>query len=321
MVELEKKEVERIPEKTGFYYLSGSEGILFAGKTSNLQKSIRRILFPDKDDKNLFQLASLTQKIFFRETDSLFNALLEEKKILQTHAPEFNRMIHEYENYVYLAIDFNQIPFLRISDSTAENFYYLGPFQDRFFLYDFFDAMTCLFRFPFCETEKYPCDKLTEKICDSWCLKERPEIMELLINSYLLVNRSLLKKAENQRGKMLEHLNFLKLETLKEQISLIERYYDYLRFFHITKKLKTAISLPDKNITISGGMISKIEEKGKMRTFDNFQPDHRRNELLAHDKNQFTERLIIYRELKKNRLNPIELILKDSSEEMKKNLV
>jgi excinuclease UvrABC nuclease subunit len=320
MVELKKNEIADIPAKTGYYYLSDAEKILFSGKTSNLKNSIQKLISADKDDKNIFQLVSLTQKIAYQETDSLFLALLEEKKLQYQHNPEFNHTILFHDNYVYLAIDFYNVPFLKTVESTQEKFYYLGPFQNRFFVYDFIDAMATLFQFPACEDEKFPCEKLKEEKCSGWCIKDKPEIFEMLLESYLQSKRSLLKRAKSKLKKMMSNLEFLESEKLKEQIQQIEKYYDFLQFFHITKQLDTTLSYDNKTVSISNGLLSTIEENSKIWQFDNFQPEYRNNEFLAHDKSQFAERLIIYRHLKKNKLDLIEDLYKKSILKMKRNL-
>ncbi|MDO9577625.1 MAG: hypothetical protein Q7J16_07040 [Candidatus Cloacimonadales bacterium] len=327
MIELKKKDFGKIPEKTGYYFLAEAEKILFTGKTSNLQKSIQKILTSGLENKNIFQLVSLTQKISYQETNSLFAALLEEKKILQKHNPEFNQSIRLYDSYVYLAVDFYHVPFLKISENTLEDLYYLGPFRSRFFLYDFIDAMAVLFQFPSCEqrpaadgNEKFPCRKLKEGKCSGWCLQDKPEIVEMLFGTYFQDNRKLIKKTKSRQKKLMDSLEFLKLETLNEQIELIEKYYDFLQFFHVTKKLETTLSYENKKVKIAGGLLSEIEKSGKIWDFNNFLPEYRRNEFLAHDKSQFMERLIIYRQLKKNKLDAIEDIYKKSILEMKGNL-
>ncbi|MFC1898020.1 hypothetical protein ACFLYJ_00450 [Candidatus Cloacimonadota bacterium] len=320
MVELKKNEIADIPAKTGYYCLSDTEKILFSGKTSNLKNSIQKLISVDKDDKNIFQLVSLTQKISYQETDSLFAALLEEKKIQLQHNPEFNQNIRPYDNYVYLAVDFYNVPFLKLAESTQEELYYLGPFLSRFFVYDFIDAMATLFQFPSCENEKYPCEKLKEEKCNGWCLKDKPEIFQMLFGSYFQIKKSLLKRAKSRLKKLMDELEFLESEKLKEQIQLIEKYFDFLRFFHVTKKLDTTFSHENITVSISNGMISKLEENGKVWDFFNFQPEYRSNEFLAHDKSQLTERLIIYRHLKKNKLDLIDEKYKESILEMKRDL-
>jgi len=320
MVELNKKRTDEIPEKTGYYFLSDAEKIIFTGKTSNLHKSIQKLISADIDNKNIFQLVSLTQKISYQETDSLFDALLEEKKIQQQHNPEFNQNIRMYDDYVYLAVDFYKVPFLKVVESTQEDYYYLGPFQNRFFIYDFIDTMANLFQFPSCENEKYPCEKMKNEICLGWCLKDKPDIAEMLIGSYFQIKHGLTDKVKEQQGKLLKNLEFEASENLKEQIQLIEKYHDFLRFFHITKKLETIFSNKNKTISIANGLISRIEENGKIWKFDNFQPEYRNSEFLAHDKSQFAERLIIYRHLKKIKLDVIDDVYKKSILELKRNL-
>ena len=320
MVELKKNEIGEIPAETGYYWLADTEKILFSGKTSNLNNSIRKIFSADKDDKNIFQLVSLTQKICYQEANSLFAALLEEKKIQLKHKPEFNQNIRPYDSFVYLAVDFYNVPFLKLVESTQEKFYYLGPFQNRFFIYDFIEAMANLFQFPSCENEEYPCNKLKEKICLGWCIKDKPEIAEMLLGSYFQINQELIDKVKDQQEKLLENLEFETSEKLKEQLQVIEKYYDLLKFLHVTKKLDTTLSYENKTIKITNGLISEMNDNNKIWRFDNLQPDYRNNEFLAHDKSQFGERLIIYSHLMKNKLDSIDEIYNKSILKFKEDL-
>lgn len=318
MIEINKKNLDfrKIPAETGFYILKGEKEILHCGKTSNLNKSLKTLFTAGKEDKNIFQLISLCDKIAFQTTDSIFAALLEEKKILSKNTLKFK--INQHENYVYLAIDFHQVPFLKITEHTTENYYYLGPFPDRFFLYDFIDIMAAQFQLPSCEDENFPCFKLKKGNCLGWCLKDKPEIAQMLLSNYLMVNTNLFTKLKNKLEKMKTNLEFEKAENLKKQINTIQKYYDFLRFFHVTKKLD--LEFPNQEVKITHGMIEKIFENKRNYDFPVLEKEYRTNEFLAHDKSEFAERFIVYQEIYKNKLEQIEVILKASSSEMMKEL-
>ena len=182
---------QNIPEQSGIFTFSDVKKKLYIGKTSNLKKSLNKILSLNPENEILFKLVSLTKKVSFTEYPSLFFALIEEKKLLDKFMPEHNVLLKLHLDYVYLGIDFAIVPYFKVVENTQENLYYLGPFRDRFFLYDLLDTMGELFQFPVCEDEKYPCQRLKNKKCYGWCVKDNTEIGKVIVNSYLQVNKKL----------------------------------------------------------------------------------------------------------------------------------
>lgn len=322
MEKIEKRyfDSNKIPEQCGFYFLSRKDEILFCGKTTNLKQSLENLNAASKNDKEIFQLLSLTETISYQTTTSLFTALLEEKKILLKTHPRFNEMIKQYQNYVYFAVDFYNVPFLKITEDTSENYFYLGPFANRFFLYDFIDTMADVLKLPSCEDENYPCRKLKNKTCHGWCLKDNPETAVMLLQNYLLVNDDLLDKLKNDLEKLESNLEFEPAEILKNQIKIINNYYDKLKFLHVIKQLNSKLVTEDNTVKISSGMIAQIDNSQKTYDFAIWDADYRDNEFLAHDKSEFSERFLVYNEIYKNNLGQINSLYKASASKMKKIL-
>ena len=314
MISFEKKNIKQqnLPDETGIFLFSNKSKILYVGRSANLRISISRLLQPGEDDKDIFKLVSLTTEISYLSTADLFSALIEEKILLQKYSPEFNDFIKPFEHYVYLAVDFYNVPFLQIKENTSEEFHYLGPFQNRFFIYDLIDIMAATFQYPACENEKFPCYRLKEKSCYGWCLKDKGEIAEILLKSYLTPNNDLVLHLEKEIDKLLDELEFSKTEKQKQKLETLKKYNDMLTFFHITKKLNLEFSRSGGTIKIENGMLAEISENGKYHNFVVFDPEYRENEFLAHDKSQLAERWIIYHHLKKNKLEQINVILKKS---------
>ena len=304
MFSFKKKDIDNqhLPAETGIYLFKDMDSVLYVGRSANLQKAIVRLLHPSQDEKEVFQLTSLTTDISYQTTDNLFSALLEEKALLDKYSPKFNKSFKLHEHYVYLAVDFYHVPFLHLTDSTSENFYYLGPFQKRFFVYDFIDTMADIFQYPACENETYPCSRLKAKTCSGWCLKDKIEIGKILLDSYMKTNEDLPAKLKKEIESNEADLEFTKAEKLKQKLAIIRRYNNYITFFHVTKHINYELSEAGRTIKLENGMISEVMEKGKYQNYPVFNPEYRENELLAHDKTQFAERWIVYNHIKK--INP-----------------
>jgi excinuclease UvrABC nuclease subunit len=236
MIEFAKKDFkeQNIPEQSGIFTFSDAEKKLYIGKTSNLKRTLSNILSLNSENEVLFKLVSLTEKVSFTEYPSLFSALIEEKKLLDKFQSEYNVLLKPHLDYVYLAIDFARVPYFKVVENTQENLYYLGPFRDRFLLYDLLDTMEELFQFPVCKDEKYPCQRLNDKICYGWCVKDNTEIGKVIVDSYLQVNKKLTEELGEKKEELSKDLQFIKVEKLKKQITMIEKFYDQIKFLHTT---------------------------------------------------------------------------------------
>ena len=303
MIEVSKqaviKNLEQIPNSKGIFCFSKPEEILFIRKSSNLRKTIKNFLIENIEDKNVFQMMSLTKTISWLETSSFFEALVNEKKMINKENPEYNNLIRDYEDYVYLGINFHKVPYFNITNDTLEDLYYLGPFIDRFFLYDYIATMGELFQMPVCEEENFPCDRYKTKRCLGYCLKDSREITELILNSFLQKDEKILSRLSRTYEELYDDLEFEKTEILKLQKKLIEKYYKVLKFLHIVKNLTLEYEEKGVKYSIKKGVIVKMS-KGKEFYYFGYQtPEYRENELLAINKNQLGESWIIYNHLKK----------------------
>ncbi|MCD4796283.1 MAG: hypothetical protein K8R49_03810 [Candidatus Cloacimonetes bacterium] len=320
MIEFAKKDFKKqvIPEKSGIFIFSGEDEILFNGITTNLKTKINFFLTKNPEDKTLFQIISLTKIVSYKETKTIFDAFIEQKKI--SEIPEYNRIIKPYENYVYLGIDFRKPPFFKATQDTQDDLYYLGPFTDRFFLYDLLDTMGILFQFPTCKDENFPCSRVKNKKCYGYCTKDPVEIFQVIRNSYLQPDDDLIKKIEKEHDDLSNELQFTKADVIKKQLEIIKKFYDLLKFFHVTKNLSIEFPEKEKSFKTENGMLSEIIENNRSGFIDRPEIEYRENEFLAFDKIQFPERWIIYQHLKKNERKIIDKIFKRSILKMKEKL-
>ena len=300
MIKFNKTEIDKhkIPSGTGIFTLLGADKILYINKTSNLDKSIRQLFKVAKDDKNIFQLVSQTVEIGFKEHTSLFAALVHQKSLEGTSHPEFNSMIKSYEQYVYLGINFDEPPFVKVVEDTQQSRFYVGPFKDRFFLFDLLDAMAELFQFPLCPDEKpYPCKRYKNDKCPGWCIKKKHETYSKAILPYIIPNKDFLSSKQKEYNEYFDDLKFEKAEKLKNKIQLIEKYFKFLKFINITKNLNLEFNENGRNYIIKDGRLSGIVENGKKEYFPLVTVEFRDSEVLAFNKDQLAERWIVYKYL------------------------
>ena len=321
MIEVSKqaviKNLEQIPNSKGIFCFSKPEEILFIRKSSNLRKTIKNFLIENIEDKNVFQMMSLTKTISWLETSSFFEALVNEKKMINKEKPEYNNLIRDYEDYVYLGINFHKVPYFNITNDTLEDLYYLGPFIDRFFLYDYIAIMGELFQMPVCEEKNFPCDRYKTKKCLGYCVKDPQEITELILNSFLQRDEKILRLLRRTYEELYGDLQFGKTEILKSQKKLIEKYYDILKFFHIVKNITLEYEEKGVKYSIKKGVMVKMSKGRELYYFVYHTPEYRENEFLAINKNILGESWLIYNYLKKKYSQKFNDIYLESVSEIK----
>jgi excinuclease UvrABC nuclease subunit len=300
--------------ETGLLAFYEQNRLLYVCYTFNLEQKLSRIM--KSRDKYVFKLLSLTDTIGYDYQVSIYNAFLEYKKLLYKHNPEYNSLLSDYSDYFYLAFDLTKPPFFSISEQTLETNLYLGPFRNRFFPQDFLDTMHELFRLPLCGSEEYPCDLKTKGKCDGICLEDNRKVFRSILDNYLLVNQENMAKISLGIKEAEDDLRFNDAENLKRGNRIIRKYYDYLRFFHVTKHLDIDIG----QVRISKGLIYEIDQKNVGIKFEHPEIFYRKNEYLAHQKNELNERWIVYEHLKKDHGTELKKIYLKSKEELLKLL-
>ncbi len=317
MKNLDKEKIINSPESQGLITFRNKEKLLYVRKCSNIKKSLQYFQKIISDDKIFFQLISLTETFDWKETGSLWNTLLEEKILIDRENPEFNYRLKPYENYVYLSINFNEPPFFRIAENTQGALYYIGPFRDRFFLHDFIFTMGDLFGFPTCEDQNFPCDKLKLKTCSGYCLKDKNELRKTILNSYLLRNQEQIELIYQKKKKLFDDLSFQKADVLNEQLKILEKYSEIIKFLQTAKKIDTVLAENNKKIVIRNCLIESMETSSGKISFVIQEIDYRENELFAINKDVLDEMWIVYNHLIKTMPKEIDKIHQDSISEIK----
>lgn len=314
MIEITKENLSKaeIPDKYGFFVLLGKDKILYFSQTANLQSTIRKLLTKDLDNPEILKLNSLTSKIHYETTSDLMQAQAHKKIFAQKHSKEISLNIHQ--NYIYLAIDF-KTPFLQVTEDTQKKFFYLGPFEDRFFLYDFLDMMQNAFHLPNCEDEEFPCSLWNEKKCDGWCLKENREISEMIFQNYILSNPQLMTKLEKKYNNLFNRLEFEKAEKIKEQRYLLEKFQEWQKFLLVTKVLE----YEDEHYKIAKGRLKKVKRPQTV-IFSPIEIDYRKNEIMAFDKKELAERWIVFQYCQKKDKKLVEKVHKKRIDFIQNNL-
>ncbi|MCD6181997.1 MAG: hypothetical protein J7K89_06395 [Candidatus Cloacimonetes bacterium] len=293
------KNMGDIPDSAGTFYCYQKGKMIYARKSANLQQGLRNIFTRDNEDPHIMQLISLTDALEWRETETLLEALCWEKLAQYQHPMELCQSIQPHQDYVYLAIRFHKVPYLKVEETTIEDATYIGPFPGRFHLWEVIDVLADAFGYPACEDENFPCSRLKNKSCHGWCVEDQQKIADVLLKNYLEINPALLEELASRKESQLNDLHFAQADITESQLRILRRYYRYLAFFQRTKYLEGSMDCGPFNITLSHGQIAAIHHTQTYRFFVSpieYQP----NEELAIEKAAFNEAYVVADFVEKN---------------------
>lgn len=285
-------------------FMKGDE-TLHLGITPNARRRYELLRQRSTEDAGVAELMTECTHIDVQPMDSALYALVGLKALAQDLCPRLQNSYRPWQNYVYLAINAYQYPFIRITQDTNDDWLYLGPFRDRFFLADVLDSISKILKLPHCETGDWPCDKLDEGLCSGWCLgldsqqdkRDRgsgdhslEKLDELLKESFLHPNNGILEMVKHERDKYFNDLEFEKADLFDTEIALLETYRDWLNFLYVARNL----SFEEGQLLVEDGKIRRCRYLGKDYLFPPDMTQYRDNERLAINLDSLDEARIIY---------------------------
>jgi len=316
MVNMEKVLVQKVDsqylneirEEPGIVLFHAENELLFVTDTVNLKRTIQMLSALQDEDMEVRELFNKAETLQPQAYKTGTEALIRKRILLEKHEPEFNQRINLWKNYVYLALNPAEFPFVKITEYTDEEWFYIGPFRSRFFLTDIIELMSKLLKLPHCEVQFGPCEKYYDGRCRGWCdlIKaelirdteedtEKPQLEKLdalLKEAFVHPDNGLLDMVIKEKTKYENDLQFIKADLLKPQIELLKRYKDWLIFLYKIKNLNYVTD----SIGVKNGQIVKYKSDGKEFSNPYIKIPYRANEILAINKNMADEARILYQE-------------------------
>ena len=299
---------DSLPESEGLIVFYKGQEALYATETMNLKHTLSLLKALRESDSDIIELFGLAEYIQLEPAGNGLEALIKMKLLLSRTEPVLNARISLWKHYVYLAINPAEFPFVKATEFTDEDWFYLGPFRSRFYLYDLMELMQKLLKLPHCEVKQGPCEKLDDGRCRGWCLlikteaestaedkEEQPNLQKLdalLKEAYVHVDNGLLELLQQEKDKYENDLEFARADAFSDNISLLKRYREWLTFLY---KVKNLNFVKDK-ISVKGGQLIHFKAEGREYNLPYVNVRYRSNELLALNKNLLDEARILYRE-------------------------
>lgn len=130
-----KDKLKQLPSSPGVYFMKDSrQNIIYIGKSKNLKNRVQSYFQKAKNHSpKVEKLVHTIRDFDYMVTDTEFEALLLECKLIKEQQPHFNRMMKNLQVYCYIEISNNEeIPRIKVVNTIEEkqNLYF-GPYPNR----------------------------------------------------------------------------------------------------------------------------------------------------------------------------------------------
>jgi excinuclease UvrABC nuclease subunit len=314
--------VDTIPDSVGVFLFSGDDDILFVKSTENLRRFIFFYALSERPDPSIAELRNQSKTVSYRTFDSLMTSFINELVYIHEEKPVFNNIIKPWHDYVYLGVNFDTPPFIKVCDDTLLDFYYIGPYRNKFALNDIMDTFSQLFGLPRCVSEDFPCDKLEDQLCHGYCTKQVKEALPELLNRLLMVpNKEAVQRLHESVENLKDDLAFTQADILSDQIFTIKKYYKNLMFSYTNQFITGKYIIDGFTIDIKDGMICEIvSPKVHTHIYTTDLSYRRANELLAYQKAEYDHRWIVFAYMYDFHPHLIEKLFMDHIVELQKDM-
>jgi excinuclease UvrABC nuclease subunit len=304
-----KKSLTEIPESCGVFFFSDGTHILYTGKTDNLKRTLALLLYAPEPEPKVKAMLEVSKVLEWETKATLLECLLWQKRVYNSTTPLLQSSIRLYDEYCYLAINFEKAPFICITENTGDADCYIGPFRDRFFLYDLMEIITEILRLPICPQEEFPCERMHNDQCPGYCLEEdNTKLIHLIRQTYLIPTPILVHTLKSKYDELFDDLEFEEADRVQWKMLQLRKYYDLLKFFYTGKQMNLILSDTSGTYHIINGLLSSftsLEGFEEKFTVDN-STQYRNSEYLAMNKDQLDEMWILYQHAKHSQAELIE---------------
>ncbi|MCD6225878.1 GIY-YIG nuclease family protein, partial [bacterium] len=105
----------KIPSKPGVYFFKNKQGkVIYVGKALSLKSRLRSYFQKNLPSSKVSQMVQEVASLDFIETQSDFEALLLEAKLIKQYQPKYNTRLKDNKRYLYIAISRSPFPRLYI---------------------------------------------------------------------------------------------------------------------------------------------------------------------------------------------------------------
>ncbi len=161
-----KSQIKRLPDSPGVYFFKDGRGkILYIGKAASLKKRVLSYFSRPQEAKNALMLEK-AEKIGFKKTDSVIEALILESQLIKKLQPSYNIKEKDDKSYLYVGISREKYPrvdFFRAYDIARvgrkiKDYRLFGPYTSATALRQSLDILRKILPFRTCTKQPHrPC--------------------------------------------------------------------------------------------------------------------------------------------------------------------
>jgi excinuclease ABC subunit C len=105
-----EKHIENLPKSPGVYIFKNKKGdIIYIGKAGRLPKRVRSY-FLDSADPRAKRMVADIEKIDYKTTETVIEALILEAKLIKKHEPYYNIKQKDDKSFLYVVITDEKYP-------------------------------------------------------------------------------------------------------------------------------------------------------------------------------------------------------------------
>ncbi len=280
-----EKHYKKLPEEPGVYLMKNEDDeIIYVGKAANLKERVKSYFSKNKNRK-IKKLVKEINKIDFKKTGSVVEALILEAKLIKKHKPFFNIKEKDNRSFLYVAItneEFPRVILVRGRNKDEIDGELFGPFTSSSDIREALRIIRKIFPYSLHKeskigTFKRPCMDYQIGLCPGTCVDkaDKKEYMENIKNIKKLFKgkkKNILKDLQERMEKAAEKKEYEKAGKIKKQIGALQHIQDIA----LIKNDDIKKTNKNKEERIEGYDISNISGKlaaGSMVVFYGNKPD------------------------------------------------
>ncbi|WP_368491052.1 UvrB/UvrC motif-containing protein [Clostridium sp. BJN0013] len=243
-----KEKIEKLPSSPGVYLMKDSlNSVIYVGKSKNLKSRVASYFQNSRSHTpKVLKLVKNLRDFDYILTDTEFEALMLECKLIKQIKPIYNRQMKNTQSYCYIKIN-QKYPDIKISNEYVKNDgnLYFGPYSSRntvergiqgikecckIFCSNNFQKASC-------------CLNYSLGLCLGMCLgstekKQYSSIFDKIINLLNGTDKSIIEEMEYNMNKASEKFNFESAAKYRDYISAVNYLLNKAKISKFTKKNK-----------------------------------------------------------------------------------
>lgn len=245
-----KNKVKKLPSSPGVYLMKDSlDTIIYVGKSKNLKSRVGSYFVNSKSHSpKVIKLVKNLKDFDFILTDTEFEALLLECRLIKEIKPRYNRQMKSPEGYCYIEIKMDErYPDIEIvsQPGSSEERLYFGPYTNKNTVEKAVNGIKehsnilCTNSFP----KASGCLKFSMNLCIGMCTANPPEahyhaLVEKVINLLSGTDSTILEEMEHKMNIAAESFDFEGAAKYRDYIKAVKHLVGTSKIINFTEANK-----------------------------------------------------------------------------------